>query len=45
MKFKSIAAAATLLAGSIVLIGLRLPDISGLLGDLRRVFVADAPTL
>ena len=36
------AAAATLLAGSVVLIGLRLPDIFGLLGDLRRVFVADA---
>jgi len=38
------AAAATLLAGSVVLIGLRLPDILGLLGDLRRVFVADAST-
>jgi hypothetical protein len=37
------AAAATLLAGSVVLIGLRLPDILGMLGDLRRVFVADAP--
>ncbi|MFN8958061.1 MAG: hypothetical protein ACK5XI_07995 [Hyphomonadaceae bacterium] len=37
------AAAATLLAGSVVLIWLRLPDILGLLGDLRRVLVADAP--